>query len=135
MTVWIFTHTRGSSICFHSMSGFLLAVSSLPACRYSQSVAKHLGRNPVAVLATLLLMSCSKILNAVIIPLTWTHLTNYTVSNETQSVVWLYDASIKFFGEPKHIALGFFAIASLVVFVLPYISLLFLSHWLQGCSN
>ena len=58
-------------------------------CRYSQSVAKRLGQNPVAVLATLLLMSYSKILSAVIVPLTWTYLTYYTASNETQSVVWL----------------------------------------------
>ena len=105
------------------------------ACRYSQSVAKHLGRNPVAVFATLLLMSYSKMLSAVIVPLTWTYLTHYTVSNEIQSVVWMYDASIDFFRESKHIALGFFAIASLVVFVLPYIFLLIFGHWLQRCSN
>ena len=105
------------------------------ACRYFQSIAKRLGQNPVTVLATLVLMSYSKMLSAVIVPLTWTHLTYYTVSNETQSAVWLYDASINFFREPKHIALGFFAIASLVIFVLPYILLLFFGHWLQRYSN
>ena len=105
------------------------------ACRYSQSIAKQLGQNPVTVLATLVLMSYSKMLSAVIVPLTWTHLTYYTVSNEIQSAVWLYDASITFFREPKHIALGFFAIASLVIFVLPYILLLFFGHWLQRYSN
>ena len=105
------------------------------ACHYSQSIATRFGQNPVAVLATLLLMSYSKILSAVIVPLSWTYLTYYTASNETKSVVWLYDASIIFFREPKHIALGLFAIASLVVFVLPYIILLFFGHWLQGCSS
>ena len=107
------------------------------ACRYSQSIAKRLGKNPVAVLATLLLMSYSKILGAVIVPLTWTYLTYYTASNETRrrSVVWMYDASIPYFGEPKHTALGLFAILCIAVFVLPYISLLFCGHWLQGCSN
>ena len=105
------------------------------ASRYSQSVAKRLGKNPVAVLATLLLMSYSKILGAVIIPLTWTYLTYYTASNETKSVVWMYDASIPYFGEPKHIALGLFAILCLAIFVLPYILLLLFGHWLQGCSN
>ena len=89
----------------------------------------------MTVLATLVLISYSKMLSAVIVPLTWTYLMYYTASNETQSVVWLYDASIKFFGEPKHIALGFFAIVSFVVFVLPYIFPLFFYHWLQGCSN
>ena len=98
------------------------------ASRYSQSVAKRLGQNPVAVLATLLLMSYSKILGAVIVPLNWTYLTYYTASNETKSVVWTYDASISYFGEPKHTALGLFAILCIVIFVLPYISLLFFGH-------
>ena len=57
------------------------------ACHYSRSIAKRFGQNPVAVLATLLLMSYSKILNAIIVPLTWTYLTYYTASNETRSVV------------------------------------------------
>jgi predicted outer membrane repeat protein len=105
------------------------------ACRYSQSFAKRLGQNPVAVLATLLLMSYSKIFSGVIVPLTWTYLTYYTISNETQSVVWMYDASMQYFGEPKHIALGLFATLCVAVFVLPYLLLLFFGHWLQGCSN
>ena len=53
------------------------------ACRYSQSIAKQLGKNLVAVLATLLLVSYSKILSAVIVPLTWTYLMYYTESNES----------------------------------------------------
>ena len=68
------------------------------ACRYSQSIAQRLGQNPVAVLATLLLMSYSKILSAVIVPLTLTYLTYYSTSNETRSVVWMYDANIPYFG-------------------------------------
>ena len=108
------------------------------ACRYSQSVARScLGRNPVAVLATLFLMSFSKIIQAVIIPLSSTNLKYYNSSDDPDShyVIWLYDGSIGFFGEPKHIALGLFAILSIMVFVIPYISLLFFGHWLQGCSN
>ena len=105
------------------------------ACRYSRSFTKHLGQNPVAVLATLFLMSYSKLLQAIIVPLFWTYLTYYTPFNETRSIVWLYDASILFFNERKHIALGLFAVSTLVVFVVPYISLLFIGHWLQCCSN
>ena len=106
------------------------------ACRYSQSIAKRLGKNPVAVLATLLLMSYSKILGAVIVPLTWTYLTYYSApTNETQSVVWMYDASIQYFRESKHIALVLFAILCIVVLVSPYIFLLVFGHWLQSCSN
>ena len=115
----------------------LLVGGIILACRYSRSVAKQLGQNPVAVLATLLLMSFSKILQASIVPLSWTDLIYYTGSslNETRRVVWLYDANIQYFKEPKHTALGLFAISSLIIFVLPYILLLFFGHWLQGCSN
>ena len=114
---------------------WLLVGCIILASRFYQSVAKRLGKNPVAVLATLLLMSYSKILGAAIVPLTWTYLTYYTKSNETQSVVWMYDASIPYFGEPKHIALGLFAILCITVFVLPHIFVLFFGHWLQGCST
>jgi predicted outer membrane repeat protein len=116
----------------------LLVGCIILACRYSRSIAKRLGQNPVAVLATLLLMSFSKILQASIVPLSWTHLVYYTggtPSNDTRSVVWLYDASIQFFKEPKHTALGLFSITSLTIFVIPYIFLLVFGHWLQGCSN
>ena len=105
------------------------------ACRYSRSIAKRLGQNPVAVLATLFLMSYSKLLQAIIVPLSWTYLTYYRRSSETRSVVWLYDASIQFFKEPKHTALGLFAVSILTIFILPYIFLLFFGHWLQGYSN
>jgi hypothetical protein len=94
------------------------------ACHYSQSIAKRLRERPVAVLATLLLMSYRKILGAIIVPLTSTYLTYYSALNETQSVVWMYDAQIEYFVERKHIALGLFAILCLAVFVLPYICLL-----------
>ena len=61
----------------------------------------------MAVLATLLLMSYNKILSAVIVPLTWTYLTYYSASNETQRVVWMYDASIPYFGETKQLLLDY----------------------------
>ena len=107
------------------------------AGRYSRSIAKQLGQNPVAVLATLLLMLFSKILQASIVPLSWTYLIYYTGSplNETRRIVWLYDANIQYFKEPKHAVLGLFAISSLIIFVLPYILLILTGHWLQGCSN
>ena len=107
------------------------------ACHYFQSAAKQFGQNPVAVLATLLLISYSEILQASIVPLSWTHLIYYTgnISNETRNIVWLYDASIYFFRKPKHTILGLFALSSLIVFVLPYILLLIFGHWLQGYSN
>ena len=106
-------------------------------CRYSLSIAKRLGRNPVAVLATLLLMSYSKILQAIIVPLSLAHLRYYNSSDGLQlhQTIWLYEGSIDYFKNSKHIALGLFAILTLVVFILPYISLLFFGHWIQAFSN
>ena len=94
-------------------------------------------QNPVAVLSTLLLISYSKILQAIIVPLSYDYLTYYNSSNDSEAhqIIWLYDGSIGFFKEPIHIALGLFAILSLVVFIIPYISLLLFGHRLQGCSN
>ena len=103
--------------------------------RYSKTFAKILGHNPVAVLATLLLLSYSKILKAIIVPLSWTSLTYYNTTDEYHHKVWLYDGSVGFFQEPKHATLGLFAIITLIVFVLPYIFLLLCGHWLQGFSN
>ena len=110
------------------------------ACHYSQSTAKQFGQNPVAVLATLILMSYSniyKVLQAIIVPLSFTRLTYYNSSDDSElhQIIWLYDGSIVYFKEPKHMVLGLFAILSLLVFILPYIFLLLFGHWLQGCSN
>jgi predicted outer membrane repeat protein len=109
---------------------WLLILILILASRYSQKIASHLGQNPVAVLATLFLMSYSKILTAIITPLTWTYL-KQTLPTESNSRVWLYDASIPYFRDPGHIVLGVFAIAALILLFLPYTILLLCSHWLQ----
>ena len=109
---------------------WLLIIILITASHYSQRIANCLGQNPVAVLATLFLMSYSKILTAIITPLTWTYL-KHTQPTESYSRVWLYDASIPYFREPGHIVLGVFAIAALIVLFLPYTLLLLCSHWLQ----
>ena len=118
---------------------WFLISSIILASHYSQTIAKRFGQNPVAILSTLLLndMSYSKILQAIIVPLSVTYLTYYNSSNDSEvyRTIWKYDGSIGFFKESKHTALALFSILSLVVFVVPYISLLFCGHWLQGCSN
>ena len=82
-------------------------------------------------------MSYSKMLQAIIVPLSFTYLTYYNTSNDSEvhRTIWKYDESIGFFKESKHTALALFSILSLVVFVVPYIFLLFCGHWLQTCSN
>ena len=106
--------------------------------RYSKRMSKSLGQNPVAALATLLFVSYSKILNAIITPLSLTHLAfvpNNRSSLESTYSVWLYDGSVDYFKDPKHIVLGLFAILTLLVVFLPYTFLLLCGHWLMAYSD
>ena len=112
---------------------WVLIVVIIISCRYSRRVAKSLGQNPVAVLDTLLLMSYSKILKAIIVPLSPTFLV-YLPRNYPEKV-WLYDASIRYFRDTSHIVLGVFAILALLFLFLPYTFLLLCGQWLQAKSH
>ena len=105
-------------------------------CRYSQRASRSLGRNPVAALGTVFFLSYGKVLNAIIAPLSKTELlfTSNDGSSSTLSV-WLYDGSVEYFAEPKHIALGLFAILILLVAFVPYTLILLCSCWLIAFSD
>ena len=113
---------------------WLLIAIIITASHYSQRVGSCFGQNPVAVLATLFLMSYSKILTAIITPLTATSL-YHSIPDESHSRVWLYDANVLYFGEPGHTVLGMFAIFALLFLFLPYTLLLLCGHWLQAKSH
>ena len=97
------------------------------AGHYSQSIAKRLRQNPVAVLATLLLMSYSKVLQAIIAPLSFTYLTYYNSSDDSEShpIIWLYDGSIGFFLNPSTLLLDY--LLSYLLLCLSYRSFFFFS--------
>ena len=106
-------------------------------CRYSQRASRSLGRNPVTALGTVLFLSYGKVLNAIIAPLSKTELLltpNDGLSYYTRSV-WLYDGSVEYFTEPKHIVLGLFAIVILLVAFIPYTFILLCGHWLMAYSD
>ena len=105
-------------------------------CHYSQRISKSLGRNPVAALGTVLFLSYGKILNAIIAPLSKTELL-FSSNNGFDSTrsVWLYDGNVKYFAEPKHIALGLFAILILLIAFVPYTFILLCGHWLIAYSD
>ena len=105
-------------------------------CRYSQRAARSLGQNPVAALATVLFLSYGKVLNAIIAPLSKTELmfSSNDGFNSTLSV-WLYDGSVDYFAEQKHIALGLFAILILLLAFVPYTFILLCGHWLIAYSD
>ena len=90
------------------------------------------GTNPVSVLATLFLLSYSKILRAIILALSTTSL---EYPDGTLKQVWVYDGSVPYFRRDDHIILGAFAITILLFLFLPYTLLLLFGHFLQAYSH
>ena len=87
-------------------------------CRYSVTLSKLIGHNPIAVLATLLLMSYNKVLKIMIDVYSFAPL-DYPQQNTT--LVWLKDANVPFLGS-KHLPLTVVTSLALVFIFLPYTS-------------
>ena len=98
---------------------------------YSGRVASIFGRNPIAVLATLFLLSYAKLLRTVIAALSYTSL---EYPNNLQVAVWLYDGNVRYLNG-KHIPLFTVAMACLIFLFLPYTMLLIFSQWFQAKSH
>ena len=64
---------------------------------YSHKIARSVGNNPVAALATLFLLSYSKLLHTVITTLSFTSLEHPDGIYYIFKLVWLYDGSIPYF--------------------------------------
>ena len=97
---------------------------------FSHRFAKLLGNNPVSVLATLILLSYTKILRTLITALYITFL-EYPTYNKS---VWLYDANIDYLSG-KHIPLFIVAVLVFLFLFLPYTLLLLFGQWLQAISH
>ena len=108
---------------------WLIVALMILVSKYSSKFAGLLGSNPVSVLATLILLSYTKVLRTVIAAVSITYL-EYPTYNRG---VWLYDANLDYLNG-KHIPL--FLVAMLVFFLfLPYTLLLLCGQWLQAMSN
>ena len=100
-------------------------------CRYSVTLSKLIGHNPIAVLATLLLMSYNKVLKIMIDVYSFAPL-DYPQHNTR--LVWLKDANIPFLGS-KHLPLTVVTSLALAFIFLPYTLLLLLGYKLYGFSG
>ena len=98
---------------------------------YSGKVASIFGRNPIAVLDTLFLLSHAKLLRTVIAALSYTSL---KYPNNSQIAVWLYDGNIRYLSG-KHIPLFTAAMICLIFLFSPYTMLLIFSQCLQAKSQ
>ena len=109
---------------------FLVGLITL-ACKYSTRAMKLFGSNPVAILATVVLMSYNKLFQTSQQILS--HVTVY-YSNGTQETRWKIDPNLLFF-ERKHLFLAIFGLFIVIFFLFPYIVLLSFGHYLQKYSN
>ena len=98
---------------------------------YSSKVATILGTNPIAVLATLFLLSYTKFLRTIIASFAYTLL---EYPNNSNIAVWLYDGNIRYLSN-KHIPLFTVALVCLIVLFLPYTLFLIFSQWLRSKSG
>lgn len=90
------------------------------ASRFSNTIARLCGSRSVPVLATLLLLSFNKLLSVVIISLSFSVI---TYPDGSLRVVWTNDGNIDSW-RGKHIALGMFSVAVILLFIVPYTLLL-----------
>ena len=94
---------------------------------YSTWMTRRLGSNPVAVLATLILLSYTKFLQTIVTVFSYA---NLGVPLEQTRIVWFYDGNIAYL-RGKHLPLFTFAMAFFVFAFIPYTLLLLLGPWLQ----
>ena len=99
--------------------------------RHSVTASKLIGHNPIAVLATLILMSYTKVLK--IITAVYSSVVLDYPANRTVTV-WLQDANVPYM-QSWHLLLVVVTTLVLVLFFLPYTLLLLLGHKLYRFSG
>ena len=100
--------------------------------KYSDRVAKVMGNNSVPVLATLFLLSYSKLYRTIIKALNRSTIMISTLQNS--EAVWSADGNLDYLGV-MHSPLFVAAVGTLLFLWLPYTLLLFLGQWLHRCNS
>ena len=116
-----------ATVCF-SLYIWLIVIKIIITSHYSTKVSKLLGNNALQVLATLFLLSYTKILQIIITVFSFTTL---IYPDGYHKKVWLYDGNIKFLSG-KHIPL--FIASPLAFTALSFPSLISI-QWLQKISH
>ena len=89
------------------------------ACRISSKVSKLVGFNAVPVLATLLLLSYTKLLRTIVTILHKRDITLHCQNTSHQLTVWYEDPTLQY-AKGKHLYLFSFALIVFALFCLPY---------------
>ena len=110
--------------------GFIILVS-----HYSFTAVKVFGRNNIAVLATLFLLSYSKILKTITTALNFTQVFQGSANDTSDQLVpynvWMYDGNIEYL-KGKHVPLFAVAWVFLVFLFLPYTLLLMFGQYIRS---
>ena len=116
---------------------WLLVGAIIVASYYSSKAMKLFGSNNVAILATLFLLSYSKLLKTIITALSFTQVWRGMADNVTDQLVpyrvWTYDGNVEYL-EGRHLALFVAALLVLVLLFLPYTLLLLFGQCVRSMS-
>jgi hypothetical protein len=93
---------------------------------WSSVFTKLIRKNSVQVLATLFLLSCTKLLQSIVTTFSFGYIT-------TERTVWFPDATIAYFS-PQHMALVFAGVFFILLHI-PYVLFLLLGHCLVGTTG
>ena len=110
---------------------WLLAAILILVSKYSPWITRFIGTNPVAVLATLFLLSYAKILRTIIMAF---YIAFLEYPDGTKEAVWLFDGNIRYL-HGQHIPLFIFSLLVLIILFLPYTLFLLLGQWLQAYTE
>ena len=114
---------------------WLLVGAIILVSHYSFTAVKVFGRNSIAVLATLFLLSYSKILKTIITALNFTQVFQGSANDTSDQLapynVWMYDGNIEYM-KGKHVPLFVVALVLLIFLFLPYTLLLMFGQCIRS---
>ncbi len=110
---------------------WLLVILVIVLANRFRFISNLVGQRAVQVLATLLLLSYTKLQRVIVTSLTYTTL---VYPDGSIHYAWLYDGNINYL-EGRHIALFAAAIVCFLLLILPYTILLTFFKFFQACSD
>ena len=112
----------------------LLIIIIIAAHKYNLKIfrIRFVARRSVPVLATIMLLTYSGLINAVIYGLQYTHL--YNVGSGIYRVLWLHQPELKYF-EGKHIVVGLLCTFVTLFYLLPLTIVTLFGDFFRMCSR
>ena len=112
----------------------LLAIIIIAAHKYNLKIfrVRFVARRSVPVLATIMLLTYSSLINAVIYGLQYT--TIYNANTGTPQVVWLQQPELEYF-RSRHIAVGVLCLLVLLFYLLPLTIVTLFGDLLRMCTR